>query len=426
MFFPQGPILIPAVEGISLTVSLKKEAIYSHTQPFEIQVARLEMLLEVSRKLHATLDLDNLFLSLIEVAMQLTDAEAAAVLLLKEQADSAFFEVITREKQVETSRAIAPLEGSIAGWIVHTGEPLVMDNLPEFTRRFGQADHLSQREVRTILGVPLKAQAKVIGVLEVFNKHHSAGFTGDDIHLLSTLAGQAAIAIKNARLFRQEDPLARLIQVLSGPITTIFDTSQGALADPEATLETLRARLQTIGHEAEGLTELLNHFLDLAQLETGRSRLERQLLDLRTLTQEVMAVYAPQIRQKGFSLSWHAPAMLPLIPGDARRLKQVMTHLLDNAIRFNGDKGRIKISISCSPVRILWSIRDTGQGIPPEELGFIFDKFHRGRDEQSLSIRPGLGLPTARKIIEAHGGDLWAESEVGAGSTFSFSLPLRG
>jgi signal transduction histidine kinase len=116
---------------------------------------------------------------------------------------------------------------------------------------------------------------------------------------------------------------------------------------------------------------------------------------------------------------------IPEIKGDMNRLRQALVNLVDNAIKYNQEGGSVEITLSCSQVRVHLSIRDTGIGIAPEELGLVFDKFYRTQRDEIKTTGTGLGLTMAKEIIQAHGGDIWVESEVGVGSNFTFSLPFE-
>jgi signal transduction histidine kinase len=169
---------------------------------------------------------------------------------------------------------------------------------------------------------------------------------------------------------------------------------------------------------------MINDFLDLSQLETGRTRLEKTRVNLQTLLQEVVELFYPQAQDQNITLTLDIEHNLPEIMSDANRLKQVLVNLVDNAIKYSKSGGLVTIMVSFNEVRVQISIRDTGLGIAQNELEAVFDKFYRVPSHESTARGSGLGLPIAKKIIEAHKGDIWVESEVGTGSTFTFSLPL--
>lgn len=398
----------------------------SHIQPLEIQVARLEMMLEVSRALNSTLDLDILLQSIINVATQLTDTEAASILLLDEKKEVLYFQAVAGEKQGQIESMTVPLDSSIAGWIVKSGEPVVIYDLHQDERHFSEVDRLTNFETRSILGVPLMVKENIIGAIEVINKHNDGGFTGGDSQTLTTLATQAAIAIENARLFRQSDQLVNVFYELSVPMDSIIGRSEDMLSVPDIGPDDMRAGLESINREATRLSHIVNSFLDLAQIETGRVSMDKRGVDLLALTQEVMELLCTSAQEKGVTLSLNSPTLLPSVPADRERLKQVILNLIDNGIKYNRPDGTVEVILTCNEIRMQLSVRDTGRGIPTESLAQIFDKFYRVDDHDQVVRGAGLGLALARKIIEAHQGDIWVESELGEGSTFTFSLPLEG
>jgi signal transduction histidine kinase len=397
----------------------------SRTLSPEVQVARLEMMLEVSRKLHATLELRTLLKFVVEAAAELTDSEVACILLLDKKNSQLYLEATTAAELNESERVMIPVQGSVAGWIVQNGEPLVVDSIFKDERRFSEVDQPGWSEARAILGAPLKLSERNIGVLEVYNKRLGVSFSSDDIHMLNTLAGQAAIAIENARLFEQSDAIARVVHELRTPVTSIIDFSQIMLANSQIDTEDLRLGLESVNREAVRLSQIVANFLDLAKLESGRIILEKQRVDLGLLAQEVLDRFSFPAQERKISLTLKVENGFPPLKGDANRLRQVLTHLVDNAVKYNREGGSVEVTFSCGLVRVRVSVRDTGVGIAPGDLELIFNKFYRAKGEAEQSGGTGLGLALTKKIIQAHGGDIWVESQFGVGSCFTFSLPIE-
>lgn len=397
----------------------------SQTLSPEIQVARLEMILEVSRSLHATMDLPNLIRLVTETACQLTDGHLAAVLLLRAKAGAYVLEAFTVNERHDIERTILPLENSIANWVIQNGESLVVDDLVEAERGFGEVELLIQREVQTILGTPLKLNQKTIGAVEVFNKRGGLGFSSDDIHLLNTLAAQAAVALENARRFEQNDEVAQVVDELRSPVISIIDSSRSLLAQAQLNSHPMRQELEVVNQEALRLSQIVNNFLDLTKLETGRLGLNKRPVDFKALLPQVVDYFQPQALAKNIELHVHVEDNLPEILGDADRLRQVMVILIDNAIKYNRVNGQVRINLVQTPVRLQLAVADTGIGLGSEELSLVFNKFYRARHTAASPNGTGLSLSIARKIIKAHEGDIWVESELGQGSCFTFSLPYR-
>jgi signal transduction histidine kinase len=335
-----------------------------------------------------------------------------------------YFEAAVGAQWSTVERTPIPIEGSMAGWIVQNREPLVVDRMAEDGRRFGELEKMPRLKARTILGTPLNFKDETIGAIEVFNKRPEAGFSSDDILLLNTLAAQAAVAIENARRFEQSDEVAKLVQELSAPVTSIAGFSQLMLASSELGAENLRTELESVNREAVYLAQMVNNFLDISKLETGRLRLERKTVNLRSVAQEVLDQLQAQAAERNITLSLLGRENIPKVRGDVRRLRQVIMHLVDNAIKYNREGGLVELTLSSNRVRVQVSVQDTGTGIAPDDLELVFNKFYRVSGKRNQVTGAGLGLSVAKKIIEAHGGDIWVESELGAGSRFAFSLPV--
>lgn len=372
------------------------------------------------------MELAALLQLVVETALEMIKAEAVAVLLLNQKSGELWLEAALGPWENGGAQTPVSLEGSIAGWIIRSGEFLVVDSLPEDGHHFSEIDKMPPFEVHSILGAPLKFNEKTIGVLEVFNKRSGVSFTGDDIHLLNALAGQAGVAIENARMFEQGDEVTKLVQELSSPVTSIVDHSRSMLANPEIPPDHWRTGLESVNRKALYLAQTVDNFLDLTRLETGRMPLNWQGINLRGLVQETIAQVHLQAFENNVSLSLRAPDNLPEIRGDAERLGQALRCLLDNAIRFNRPGGAVEVTISANQVRVQIAVADTGLGIAPNELGLIFNKFYRVAQNGAKVDGTGLGLTLAKGLVQAHGGDLWVESDPGYGSRFTFSLPRNG
>jgi signal transduction histidine kinase len=389
-----------------------------------MQISQLRMMLEVSRVLNSTLDLDALLHIIIEVATQVTGTEAASILLLDQKTGELHFEAATGVKRAEVQPIVVPLEGSIAGWVASHNQPLVVDDAHHDPRHYTQADRTTQFDTRSILGVPLQVKDKTIGVLEVLNKHDNSAFTAQDTETLETLAAHAAVAIANARLFAQSDQLADVIHELRTPMTSIVGYSKILLMTEGLESSAQKTYLATINREAMRLGRMVNEFLDLARLESGRTRLKQEPVNMEQVARESVMLLLPEANDRDISLNLHADDHFPPVTGDQERLKQVLVNLISNAIKYNREAGRVDVGLSLFNDSLRVSVADTGQGIPAEALPHVFDKFYRVERDENMAKGTGLGLAIVKQIVEAHGGDIRVESEPGVGSTFTFTLPV--
>jgi len=394
----------------------------SKEEMLQRRIRNLERILELSRELSSTLNLHNLLIKIVRIAKELTDTEASSILLVDKATGQLYFEAATGVRESSLLSIPVPLEGSIAGWIVKEGKPLIIDDVTKDPRFYQYVDTVTSFQTRSILGVPLKVKDEVIGVLEVLNKKDNQPFTDEDVKVLDTLAAQAAVAIENARLFQQSDLIADLVHELRTPLTSIIGYTQLLLKqelDPSLT----RQFLETINRESSRLNSLINDFLDLVRLESGRVRLNKKPVQLRRLIDEAVAALRPQAEARKIRMKVQVPVMLPLVMADEDRLMQVLINLLSNAIKYNKDGGLVEVKAEQRDGEISVSVRDTGIGIPPEVLPRIFEKFYRGPSEE-IAAGTGLGLAIVKQIVEAHGGKITVESTPGQGSTFTFTLPL--
>lgn len=389
----------------------------------EKKLKQLERLLEISLELTSTLNLRDLLGKIVRLAAELTDTEASSILLLDRKSRTLYFEAATGVKADSLLGIPVPLEGSIAGKVVQEGRPVIVEEVKAEPQFYRLVDTLTHFQTRSILGVPLKVKDTVIGALEVLNKRKGESFTEEDVKLLEILAAQAAVAIENARLFQQSDFISDLIHELRTPLTSIIGYSK-LMLDHEFDPATKRRFLETINREATRLSNLVNDFLDLVRLESGRAKITKKPVQLRQLLEECVAIVRPQAESRKIRIKLAIPPLLPPVPADEDRLRRVVLNLLSNAIKFNRDEGLVEIRAELAGEEVKVSVSDTGIGILPEEIPHIFEKFYRGQAEGEVP-GSGLGLSIARQIVEAHGGKIWVESTPGQGSTFTFTIPLK-
>lgn len=386
-------------------------------------LARYERLMELSRILSSTLHIDALLEQIVRAAAELTDSEAASILLVDKRTDSLRFEAAIDVTGFSLSSLEVPREGSIAGWIVTHGEPLLIADVTIEPRWASQVDEATGFTTRNLLGVPMRAHDEIIGALEAVNKVNDQAYTDEDVNTLTTLAAQAAIAIENARLFQQSDLIDEMVHELRTPLAAISATTH-ILVHPELPEERRNALVKTIEEEAKRLTRMTSEFLNLARLESGRTHIVKLPIDIIDLIRECVQTVAPQASDRGIHLSMAiGPIPAPVILGDREKLKQVFFNLLTNAIKYNRSDGSVIVTAEGTGDSIAISVQDTGCGISEENLPHIFEKFYRVADTEGYTQGTGLGLAIAKRIVEAHGGAISVESKRDVGSTFRFMLP---
>lgn len=391
---------------------------------YPLLLHRYARLLEVTSDLASTFDLEVLLQQIVDAARELTESEAAVLLLYDASSRHLYFEAASSVADMGISRHSVPAEGSIAGWIFTRCEPLVVQNAVEDPRFIREVDALTRFQTRSILGVPLTTKDKTLGVIEALNKQAGA-FEDEDIRVLQTLAAQAAIAIENTRLFQQSDLVAEMVHELRTPMGALSAASH-LLQRPDLPEEQRQRLSQTIAEEVRRLNEMATDFLEWARLESGRVRLVREPVDLGGLVQETLEVVRPHAEAEGILLETDIDRKIPPTQGDRNRLKQLLLNLLTNAIKYNQRGGSIAIRLARQGEHVLLAVSDTGRGIPTESLPRIFERFYRVPDRGGGVSGTGLGLAIAKRIAESHAGTIEVQSEPGRGSTFTVRLPLGG
>ncbi|RMD86309.1 MAG: hypothetical protein D6815_00125 [Candidatus Dadabacteria bacterium] len=224
--------------------------------------------------------------------------------------------------------------------------------------------------------------------------------------------------------------LSHVAHELRTPLTAIVSAAKILLRHHERKPEVVPRFGATIVTEGERLTRLINDVLDLVKIEAGRIEWHRERVDPWGLVQHAASTVEALAHEKGRELRVEFPHLVPPVWGDRDRLVQVLTNLLNNAIKFTNEGDTITVRAEqVEPGFCRFSVSDTGVGIPEEDLDKVFEKFHQvaGQPtEQPKNASTGLGLTICREIVEHHGGKIWVESKVGEGTTFYFTIPLEG
>jgi len=307
---------------------------------------------------------------------------------------------------------------------------------------------------RATLLAPLIARDRVIGSisLDLTNRDHT--FTDDEQETCLTIAGQVALAINNARLYEQAlaanrlktEFLANISHELRTPLNAIIGYSELLLSQVYGELNQKQIdRLVRVNTGGKHLLELINDVLDLSKIEAGQMEISLAPMSVSEVIYDALADITPQAEAKGLKLILHLHPQLPTIQADAQRIRQTMTNLLDNAVKFT-QSGTITVAVDLVMLHdglslagkrppdhlnvkdgewLSISIKDTGIGISYEDQAIIFETF---RQADGSSVRKyegtGLGLAITRQLVKLHQGHIWVESEPGKGSAFTVLLPF--
>jgi signal transduction histidine kinase len=383
---------------------------------------RYQRLIEIARDLSSTLDLDALLNRIVHAAADLSDAEQASILLYDQVKRELYFQAATNLDQPMMAGFTVPVDSSLAGWIVTHREHIIINDVERDTRHFGNVAKATNITTRTLMGVPMITNNRVIGALEAINKRDGL-FTEEDVSLLTTLGSQAAVAIENARLFQQSDLIADLVHELRTPMASL-STAVHLLVRPDLPAEQRSRITEIIRDETFRVSELASSFLDLAKLESGRAQFRPEVFDLGKLLEDCDGVMRSRATEKGLAVTLNLEPNMPPIKADRDKLKQVILNLISNAIKYNNPDGTITISATAVTDGVQIAVSDTGPGISPEGLAHLFQKFYRAPGAEKMASGTGLGLAICKRIVEVHNGRISVTSQVDVGTTFTVYLPL--
>jgi len=378
-------------------------------------------LIEISRDLASTLDLDTLLSDIVHAAADITAAEAASILLYDDTARQLYFQIATNIDEPTMRGLIVPLENSIAGWIVTNRQTVRIDDAHQDERFFGDVDQTIDYSTKSLLGIPLITKNKVVGVLEVVNKKRGK-FTDADESILTVLGAQAAVAIENARLFQQSDLIAEFVHELRTPLASL-STATYLLLRPEMSREQSDQIVNNIHNETLRLNSLASSFLDLARLESGRVQFRKTRFSVADLIYECRDVMMTKAQETNVQIRVDVPNDMPLMEADRDKIKQIFLNLISNAIKYNRPNGSVIITGSFTDAELTITIQDTGVGIPEDSVPHLFEKFYRVREHEGKASGTGLGLSICKQIVQGHNGRIEVKSKMGVGTSFSVHLP---
>jgi len=285
--------------------------------------------------------------------------------------------------------------------------------------------------------LPLKTARGMVGVLAVKPTQAGRLLSPEQRRLLGALANQAALAIERAQLAvaaqhaqllaATERLQSALLSSISHDLRTPLVSITGVLSsleDEEAPLEpqTRRTLVETAREEAERLNRLVGNLLNMTRIEAGAIQIAWELEDV----QDVIGSALEQLKSRveGRQIRIDVPVDLPFVPMDAVLIVQVLINVIDNAVKYSPPDKPIDIRAWGAEGQVAIQVADQGIGIPPEDLGRVFDKFYRVQRPDNVT-GTGLGLSISKGLVEAHGGRIWAENRSGGGTLFTLTLPVE-
>ncbi len=409
------------------------------------QVVALSSLNRLTERLNASLDIDELMQNTVK---ELPDALAvdACVALLATHNEGEGWRLgsvwygVDEDYEPIPPEAFGP-EEEAEGWV--QAGPLLLrraDLEAVLERRISlrlPGEGEEEKPTALALVVPLSPDEGYGGALALLRQEGPA-FTQSDQEILASLGRQLSLLIKNARLYELErrnvirlqeleqmksDFLSTVSHEFRTPLTSIKASTILMLSQPPTVTEreTETRLLRNIDRNAERLSAMVTDLLDMAKLQNGRLKLTQQPINLSDIAADVVATMRLLLDGKSQQLELKLQPGLPPAYADRRRVEQVLNNLLSNAHRYTPKGSQITLCIELHNEELLVSIRDNGPGLPLSQQERIFERFYRGQNSKGGT---GLGLAIARSLVELHGGRIWAESRVGVGSVFSFTLPI--
>ncbi len=413
-------------------------------------------LIEVSRLVSSTLDPNAVLDRILEPLRRLMQYDRACIMLPNLGiSDGSRMVVAASEGAQALSRGHELLlqDDSPMRYAVLSAQPMVVPDMQALVTQ-GRVPRSDASITRSWLGAPMVTQGRVIGLI-VLEKFEPNFYSEDQANTVFALARQAGIAVENARLYEQtmeanrlkSEFLANMSHELRTPLNAIIGYSELLLSQVYGELNAKQYdRVSRVVSGGKHLLEMINGVLDLSRIEAGQMNLTLATVSLEDVIYDAMVDITPQVEAKHLKMTVNIQPQLPTIQADAQRIRQIVTNLMDNAVKFTAE-GEIRVSAVSATLQdtptiagftipdkfkvrsgkwLVVSVSDTGIGIAKEDQGYIFDAF---RQVDSSSVRKfegsGLGLAITQQLARIHGGFLWVESELGKGSTFVVLLPMR-
>ena len=412
------------------------------------KVAQLEALREVDAAVGSSLDLDEVLERIVSNAVRLTNlgfgditlrTDGGSILEYDETSDT--FGVRgtfgSSPAQLEQLRAITIDRETLVGRCAQADQPLAIPDLA-MVERDPFLDLVFQDGWRSVLAIPMLRSDTIIGVLMI-RRRGTGEFPPDVIDLLETFAGQSALAIVNARLFRELETKTRELEIASNHKSEFLASMSHELRTPlnavigfsEVLLERMFGELndrqdeylRDIWNSGRHLLELLNEILDLSKVEAGQMVLESNTFSVSSALDYTLAMVRERASSHAINVTVDVADDVGTIEADELRFKQVLLNLLSNAVKFTPDGGSVSVRAYREETDLAVTVTDTGVGVPAEDQQRIFESFQQGRRGPAKEEGTGLGLTLSRRIVGLFGGRMWLDSTVGEGSTFGFSIP---
>ncbi|MBI1803803.1 MAG: GAF domain-containing protein [Ignavibacteriae bacterium] len=397
------------------------------------RISQIEIINEVARKLTSQLNLEELLhvaASSIQKSFSYFDV---TVFLLSEDRSEMVLEAHAGNFVDFLPHGYRQKTGDgLIGWVGQHGERVLCNDVSQDTRYLAYEYHNTRSE----LAIPIKADGVMVGVLNVEDTKLHA-FDETDAIVLETLSDQLGVAIRNAKLYDEirkanmkltelDTMKSEFLGIVShdfrSPLSSIILAGKALLKNESVqSVKRVKDYLQIIVDQANRLNQLAEDTLSITKIEAGRLSFHFKIVNFSRLIEDAITMVRVSSRHE---IIHTVPPDVSFIKGDQAKLRQVIQNLVNNAIKYSPRGGKVTVAVEeQSPEQILVSVTDEGIGIPPDKIEKLFQKFSRVDSGEANQIKgAGLGLWICREIVEAHGGKIWIESEIGQGSTVKFTL----
>jgi signal transduction histidine kinase len=418
------------------------QALDDRTRELARSVEELRALGEIGQAVNSTLDPETVLSTIINQAVALTGTDGGLI----SEYDEATGTLPARaapgfEEILEGTDPVRIGEGAM-GQAAETRTPVQIPDIDATDAYTGRLRaQLDRAGLKALLAVPLLREDRVLGTLLVARKTPGE-FPPGTVELLGTFAAQSALAIHNARLFREIEEkgrelaqanqhksefLANMSHELRTPLNAVIGFSEVLGEEMFGELNEKQSEyVDDIHTSGRHLLSLINDILDLSKIEAGRMELDVTTFDIREALGNALTLVGERAARGGIVLESEIEESLADMTGDERKVKQILLNLLSNAVKFTPEGGRVTLTAKAADVALVIAVRDTGVGISAEDQEHIFEEFRQvGTDYARKVEGTGLGLTLTRRFVELHGGEIAVESEPGAGSEFLITLPLE-
>jgi len=395
----------------------------------------LQTLYNISKAMGSTLDLEELISKSVNYIPQIAGSSYLSIFIKDDK--GIYRSKASKGKQIDHS--FKEGEG-LLGDIVSSGHICKMADINEASE--GEKKAFEPLGLKALLLAPMESKGKTIGLIVIgIQKDHIP--SNIELNLLSTIAEQMAIAIENASVFEKEKEAVKklleidkmkteLLSMVSHELRTPLTSIKGFLAHfingtTGPLNETQKKFVDIMAKEGDHLLEYIDTLLEFSRVERGAFVIKKEPVQIDNLINGIVAALRPQLESKGIELSLHLGAKDVILSGDELKLGQVLRNLIGNSIKFVKENPKIEISSKILPKgAIEVAVKDNGIGLDKDHLGKIFNKFYQVDTSLTRKVGGlGLGLAISKEIVEAHGGQIRAESEgEGKGSTFIFTIPV--